>query len=83
MCVQCTFEFSIDTFLHLSNQMSCRNVIRFWNFKSILYTEIFFRTYEGCPESFETVPISYKVFISRKQNLYHIKEQLFIYMYAE
>ena len=38
--------------------------------------------YEGCPESFETVPIS-KVFISRKQILYHIKEQSFIYMYAE
>ena len=45
MFVQCTFEFSIDTFLHLMNQMICRNVIRFWNCKSILYTESFFQTY--------------------------------------
>ena len=40
-------------------------------------------TYAGCPESFETVPISLKVPISRKQNLYHIKEHIFLSMYAK
>ena len=42
-----------------------------------------FKKYEGCPESIETAPISLQVSISRKQNLYHIKEHIFLYIYAK